>query len=47
MNLVTVRKDTLTNQWLVSCAVCGKLARMRNYWPATYMAIDHEAIHEK
>jgi len=47
MGMVTVRRDTLTGDWLVSCAVCGRLARLRNYWPASYMAADHEAIHEE
>jgi len=47
MDLVTVRRDTLTGQWAVTCAVCGPLAKLRHYWPASYMAADHEAIHEE
>jgi len=46
MNLVIVKRDTLTRQWLVTCVVCGRLAALRDFWPASRMATDHEGIHE-
>lgn len=43
--LVTVRRDEITGEYRVTCDVCGKLATLRDYWRAAYMARDHEAIH--
>jgi hypothetical protein len=44
--LVSVRRDAYTGRWLVSCLVCGRLADLRNFWPAAHMAKLHETIHE-
>ena len=44
--LVTVTRDYTTDTWRVTCAVCGRLAALRRYWPAAYMAMEHEPIHE-
>jgi len=44
-SLTRVRKDQMAGGWLVTCAVCGKLAVLRGFWPAARMARDHEPIH--
>jgi len=44
--LVTMRKIWATGEWRVDCAVCGRLADLRSFWPAAHMARDHEGIHE-
>ena len=44
--LTRVRRDEATDTWRVTCDICGKLAVLHRYWPAAYMAEDHEKIHE-
>jgi len=45
MDYVTVKLDVFTGRWVVTCAMCGRLAGLRNFWPASRMATDHDAIH--
>ena len=46
MRWTIVRRDLYSGDWLVSCTVCGRLGRLLNFWPASRMAKDHDAIHE-
>ena len=46
--LVSVRLDRMRQEWVVRCAVCGEIARLRQkkYWTAARMVKPHEDTHE-
>ena len=45
LTLVTIRLQS-DGEWLLTCAVCGKLGRFREYWPTARLARQHEQTHE-